>query len=465
MAGDLTPYQGDLEPDEEYDSLEFDGASFDGAHAGNCHFLDCSFVGTTFDGSRLRKARFTDTRLRDTRFVACDLAETGWQDVTLAGCALAGVQAFSASMRRVTFRDCKLDSVNFRSATLTDVRFEDCLLRDAEFGGARLLRVSFGGCTLARADFTRVSCTEVDLRGAALGITAGYESLRGATIDSVQLIALAPLLARHLGITVTDALLPERPGVHACAGPRRRGPLIRIRWQLMTGGSVPAFSLLRLRRQEQPERRKQCVNVGFVFPIVDDLDPAACALDIDSASSAGSDGDALTPRAHARSCLGLNLPSFRVRFGDAKPALRYRLHAGLKDLFPACRESHAALVTCGHVSSIYANSGVVAGSAGKILSRSCLVRRGHVSGSVRFAGPARCDNEPASGGYGPFPCGSGARRMGPVMMMLPVVRAARGDELPGGEAPEVRGAQRAPWCALSRDIGVDRGLGETVGAL
>ena len=144
--------------------------------------------------------------------MACDLAETGWQDVTLAGCALAGVQAFSASMRRVTFRDCKLDSVNFRSATLTDVRFEDCLLRDAEFGGAKLLRVSFGGCTLARADFTKVSCTEVDLRGAALGITAGYESLRGATIDSVQLIALAPLLARHLGITVIDALLPARPG-------------------------------------------------------------------------------------------------------------------------------------------------------------------------------------------------------------------------------------------------------------
>ena len=37
-----------------------------------------------------------------------------------------------------------------------------------------------------------------------VGITAGYESLRGATIDSVQLVALAPLLARHLGITVAD---------------------------------------------------------------------------------------------------------------------------------------------------------------------------------------------------------------------------------------------------------------------
>ena len=152
----------------------------------------------------LRKARFTDTRLRDVRFVASDLAETGWLDTTLADCALAGVQAFSVSMRRVTFRMCKLDSVNFRSGTLTDVTFENCLLRDVEFGGATLQRVSFGGCTLTRADFAKVSCTDVDLRGAVLGITAGYESLRGATIDSGQLVALAPLIARHLGITVTD---------------------------------------------------------------------------------------------------------------------------------------------------------------------------------------------------------------------------------------------------------------------
>ena len=86
----------------------------------------------------------------------------------------------------------------------TEVRFEDCVLRDAEFGGATLRRVGFGGCTLARADFTKASCDEVDLRGAELGISGGYESLRGTTIDSGQLVALAPLLARHLGITVTD---------------------------------------------------------------------------------------------------------------------------------------------------------------------------------------------------------------------------------------------------------------------
>lgn len=69
----------------------------------------------------------------------------------------------------------------------------------------------FPGCTLASTDFTRVSCKDVDLRGARLGspdtvpgIKAGYGSLAGARIDNLQLMTLAPHLAHHLGITVAD---------------------------------------------------------------------------------------------------------------------------------------------------------------------------------------------------------------------------------------------------------------------
>jgi uncharacterized protein YjbI with pentapeptide repeats len=93
------------------------------------------------------------------------------------------------------------------------VAFEDCVLRDVDFGGAKLTRVRFAGSTLSGADFTKVTCTDVDLRGATLsggssgeaGIRAGYDSLRGTRIDTLQLMALAPLLAHHLGITVEDA--------------------------------------------------------------------------------------------------------------------------------------------------------------------------------------------------------------------------------------------------------------------
>ena len=40
QVGELTPHEGGLEPDEEYDGLLFSGVSFDDAAAGNCHFLD-----------------------------------------------------------------------------------------------------------------------------------------------------------------------------------------------------------------------------------------------------------------------------------------------------------------------------------------------------------------------------------------------------------------------------------------
>ena len=85
---------------------------------------------------------------------------------------------------RLLFADAAFDSV-----TAGNCHFMDCAFRNVRFTGA---------------DFTKVTCTDVDLRGASLGISAGIDSLRGATIDTVQLVGLAPLLARHLGITVAD---------------------------------------------------------------------------------------------------------------------------------------------------------------------------------------------------------------------------------------------------------------------
>jgi uncharacterized protein YjbI with pentapeptide repeats len=112
--------------------------------------------------------------------------------------------------RRVTLRGCKLDSVNFRDAKLTEVAFEECVLRDVDFAGAKLTKVTFGGSTLANTDFSHVTCKDVDLRSARLGtdetpgIKSGYDCLRGARIDNLQLMTIAPLLAHHLGIKVED---------------------------------------------------------------------------------------------------------------------------------------------------------------------------------------------------------------------------------------------------------------------
>ena len=196
FADELQTVDGDLELEGYYDRVRFDGSSFADADAGGARFMESALTGVTFDGGRLRRSRLSD--------------------VWFNGCVLAGVQGFSGVLRRVTFRGCKLDSVNFRDCKLTDVLFEDCVLRDADFGGAKLTRVRFPGCQLSGADFTKVTCADVDLRGATLGgpaaegrpaagIRAGYDSLRGVRIDTLQLVTLAPLLAHHLGIAVEDA--------------------------------------------------------------------------------------------------------------------------------------------------------------------------------------------------------------------------------------------------------------------
>lgn len=206
----LSPLAGAIEVDGDYDGVIIsdeslgDGTVMDTVATG-ARLVECAITGVTFDGGTLRKSRLSDVWVGDTRFVAVDLAECSLVDTWLSGCVLAGVQAFSVLARRVSFRNCKLDSVNFRDATLTDVTFEDCVLRDPDFGGAKLTRVRFPGCTLTGASFTKATCSSVDLRGASLGITSGFEALRGATIDSLQLMALAPLLAHHLGIQVTDS--------------------------------------------------------------------------------------------------------------------------------------------------------------------------------------------------------------------------------------------------------------------
>jgi uncharacterized protein YjbI with pentapeptide repeats len=215
FAGNLQPFEDALETDGDYElvhvSGSVSGSALAGIGAGGSRFAECAFTGMTLDGGQLRRCRLSDVWFGESRLVTFDMAESSFADAWFSRCVLAGVQAFSVGMRRVVFRDCKLDSVNFRKSSLHEVTFTDCVLRDVDFGGGRLKKVRFGGSILTRADFTKVTCTDVDLRGATLGsdgetgIRAGYESLSGVCIDNLQLMTLAPHLAHHLGIKVNDA--------------------------------------------------------------------------------------------------------------------------------------------------------------------------------------------------------------------------------------------------------------------
>jgi len=105
----------------------------------------------------------------------------------------------------VLLHDCKLDYANLRGASLRHVTFSDCVLLDTDFGGAALESVRFEGCALQGTDFSRAAMTEVDLRGSDHSAIGGdVAALRGAIVDSSQLIDLARPLAAAAGIKVDD---------------------------------------------------------------------------------------------------------------------------------------------------------------------------------------------------------------------------------------------------------------------
>jgi hypothetical protein len=65
--------------------------------------------------------------------------------------------------------------------------------------------VRFQGCSLQGTDFSRAEMTEVDLRGSDLSQLGGeVAALRGAIVDTAQLIDLAHPLAAAAGLKVED---------------------------------------------------------------------------------------------------------------------------------------------------------------------------------------------------------------------------------------------------------------------
>jgi uncharacterized protein YjbI with pentapeptide repeats len=201
----LTPHEGGLEREGDYESELFDGLTAEGDDVADARFDECAFRSVSLTDVSFRRGRFTDVWLGGGRLVGGDLVETRWLDVTVTSTVLAGVEAFGAELRRVVFHGGKLNSVNLRGARLREVVFENCVLDDVDLTGAALTDVRFPGSALRGVRVAKATLSNADLRGAtALEFADGYDALRGAIIDSTQLVELAPLLAHALGIAVRD---------------------------------------------------------------------------------------------------------------------------------------------------------------------------------------------------------------------------------------------------------------------
>ncbi|MFE2284556.1 pentapeptide repeat-containing protein [Streptomyces sp. NPDC059443] len=139
----LEPFAGEIEREGAYEWLHFDGSVFEDVQGGSSQFSESAFSSAAFHRGHYRRSRFDDVWMHTVRMVGTDLAETTWLDSECTAGVFAGTEIHVSEMHRTVFHQCKFDSVNLRGSTL-----------------------------------------------------------KGATISPVQLLDLAPALARHVGLTV-----------------------------------------------------------------------------------------------------------------------------------------------------------------------------------------------------------------------------------------------------------------------
>jgi uncharacterized protein YjbI with pentapeptide repeats len=173
----------------------------------NCHIVSLELSGVKLEKTTLTSAQLERISARDISMKHCDLSAAHLENGAInraefINCRMTGVDFSRSTLHDALFRGCKVDMANFRFADLRRVKFVDCTFAEADFLGATLHSVAFESCRLERTILDQVKCKQLDLRTSELQEISGWKSLKGAIIDDLQLVAVAPYLANELGIIV-----------------------------------------------------------------------------------------------------------------------------------------------------------------------------------------------------------------------------------------------------------------------
>jgi len=195
---------GEVTAEASFSRARLSGLDLGGLEAKNLSFDESLLVSVGYGEARLEQLGLTDTELVRCDFAAARCSGSSFVRVRVTGGRLAGVDLSRSLLKDVIFQDCKLDMANFRFTKLARVRFINCTLRETDFQMAELTDVRFEACRLEKTAFDRCKLKDVDARGSQLFDIRGWQSLRGLTIDPVQLAVIAPELAAELGIVVEE---------------------------------------------------------------------------------------------------------------------------------------------------------------------------------------------------------------------------------------------------------------------
>jgi uncharacterized protein YjbI with pentapeptide repeats len=177
-------------------------ADLSGVSAAGGRVARCRLAGVSLAGARLRSLRLVDAVFSDCDLSNADLTSATLNRVRFERCRMTGLVGARWEATQVVMRGCKLDLASFHEAQFRGAEFDDCVLDDADLAASWFRETSFAGSRLAGVGIDGARLAGVDFRGARLDPAGDVSALRGAVIDGLQLVELAPALAQGLGIVV-----------------------------------------------------------------------------------------------------------------------------------------------------------------------------------------------------------------------------------------------------------------------
>jgi uncharacterized protein YjbI with pentapeptide repeats len=181
-----------------------DGADLANQAARGGDFDQVVFRNVSFAGSRL-----VETKLTDVCFEQCDLAGAVWSQVAFlrirfVGCRLSAFALNRATLVDVEITGCRGDSHSVFEADGRRWLIEDCDLPDFDARGLRLTGGRFDRCRLPRSQWGHAKLDQVAFVQSDLTAVGGTGGLSGTEVDTATLLTLAPALARHVGISMSE---------------------------------------------------------------------------------------------------------------------------------------------------------------------------------------------------------------------------------------------------------------------
>lgn len=194
----------ELTAGEMVEDLELVEADLSGGDLSALTLLSCRFSEVFANDTDLAAARLVDCRLERLSATYLHSPRSTWRTVELVDSRIGAWELYDADVESLLMENCRLGFTNLAGTTVRDLLIRATRIDELDLSGIDAQRVRFEDCQVGTLRLHGGSLSDVDLRGLEMRTVSGIGSLAGATVSSGQLSELAPLLAQHLGLQVTD---------------------------------------------------------------------------------------------------------------------------------------------------------------------------------------------------------------------------------------------------------------------